>query len=93
MLGITFQEITAEHKIIDETGKELSALLVFTRCIEFFKDHILTILKKRFVGSILLEEIGWVITVPAIWTDSAKKMMRLAAEEVNQKKIQTKLNS
>lgn len=28
------------------------------------------------------EEIHWVLTVPAIWDDSAKKFMRDAAEKV-----------
>lgn len=39
---------------------------------------------KNQIPYIDLEDIGWVITVPAIWNDSAKKLMRLAAEHVSQ---------
>ena len=38
-------------------------------------------LDKRGTG-VQMEEIKWVLTVPAIWTDSAKQFMRKSAEKV-----------
>lgn len=37
---------------------------------------------KNAMPSIKDDDIGWVITVPAIWNDTAKKFMRLAAKKV-----------
>jgi hypothetical protein len=45
------------------------------------KDHLLSEIQK---GEICVkpEEIRWVLTVPAIWDDRAKRFMRDAAEQV-----------
>ena len=62
-------------------GKTLSALTVFSLSIRALKDHLLEMLESR--GTTLrAEEVLWVLTVPAIWTDSAKSFMRRAAVEV-----------
>lgn len=44
-------------------------------------DHLLTEVENQDI-QIQEEEIHWVLTVPAIWDDSAKKFMRDAAEKV-----------
>lgn len=59
-------------------GKTLPAIAVFTLSIKALKDHLLDMLDTR--GTTLrAEEVLWVLTVPAIWTDSAKFFMRKAA--------------
>lgn len=67
-----FQEITADLELTDISGKKLDALTVFSRTIEFFRYHLMTAISNEN-PSIKDKQIGWVITVPAIWCDSAKK--------------------
>jgi molecular chaperone DnaK (HSP70) len=59
----------------------MDALTVFSLSIKYLKDHLLGMLKGSFSG-VEEKDITWVITVPAIWNDSAKKFMRKAAEKV-----------
>ena len=54
------------------------ALEVFGESIRYLKDHALCQLGGTFDD----DDIRWVLTVPAIWDDSAKQFMRLAAEMV-----------
>ncbi|XP_045193641.2 heat shock 70 kDa protein 12A-like [Mercenaria mercenaria] len=66
--------------ISDETGKQLPALTVFSKSIECLKNHLIDLLgKKNF--DVKEDEIKWVLTVPAIWDDTAKGFMREAAKE------------
>lgn len=63
--------------ISDINGKELPAMYVFSKAIEYMHDHLLKGLNEQDD-----EEIKWVLTVPAIWDNSAKQFMRDAAEQV-----------
>ena len=57
-------------------------MTVFRYSIQYMKEH----LERRLKNSIQdfrPTDIKWVITVPAIWNDSAKKFMRQAAEQVS----------
>ena len=67
--------------IKDVKGKEMSAKTVFRECISFLKGHLLEALRKK-ATTFTLDEIHWVLTVPAIWSDAAKQFMREAAQEV-----------
>ena len=67
--------------IADETGKELPALTVFSKSIQCLKDHLITLLRKKDFDP-KDHEIKWVLTVPAIWDDTAKGFMREAATKV-----------
>ncbi|XP_062582272.1 heat shock 70 kDa protein 12B-like [Saccostrea cucullata] len=62
----------------DESGKSLPAIKVFNHCIRYLKDHLYKEIKKSVPGT---EEdaIEYVLTVPAIWGDRAKRFMREAA--------------
>ena len=65
----------------DITGKTLSAVDVFTLSIKALVDHLLSKLKKQ--GNIIhKDEVQWILTVLAIWTDTAKQFMRTSAEKV-----------
>ena len=55
------------------------ALEVFGESIRYLKDHAL----RHLGGAYDDDDIHWVLTVPAIWDDSAKQFMRLAAEKVS----------
>ncbi|XP_052081952.1 heat shock 70 kDa protein 12A-like isoform X3 [Mytilus californianus] len=64
--------------IEDIAGKPMAALDVFTLSIKTLVKHVMAHLEKRGTG-VKLAEIRWVLTVPAIWTDSAKQFMRKGA--------------
>lgn len=71
-----------------DNKKELPALTVFSLAIRYLKDHLLTALNKSSTGIGILEsDIQWVLTVPAIWNDSAKQFMRKAAKKVRTAEI------
>lgn len=55
-------------------------MYVFSAAIKYMHD-LLTEVENQDI-QIQEEEIHWVLTVPAIWDDSAKKFMRDAAEKV-----------
>ncbi|KAL3879592.1 hypothetical protein ACJMK2_031881 [Sinanodonta woodiana] len=67
----------------DETQKSLPAKTVFSLVICYLKEDMLKNSKVRLSsGHISEDDITWVLTVPAIWTDAAKQFMREAAVEV-----------
>ena len=67
--------------IEDETEKPLEAQTVFTESIKYLKGHFQKTINKQ--GKTFKDsEILYVLTVPAIWGDSAKQFMRTAAVEV-----------
>lgn len=73
--------LTNKSMIRDISGKELPAMYVFSKAIEYMHDHLLNELKDY--DEIAEENINWVLTVPAIWDDSAKHFIRYAAEQVH----------
>ncbi|CAC5363488.1 unnamed protein product [Mytilus coruscus] len=64
--------------IEDIAGKPMAAIDVFTLSIKALVKHLMALLEKQGTG-VKAEEIRWVLTVPAIWTDSAKQFMRKGA--------------
>ncbi|XP_061163321.1 heat shock 70 kDa protein 12B-like [Saccostrea echinata] len=74
------EESLENLKIKDASGKKLPAMTVFSLSIKALKDHLLDLLDTR--GTTLkADEVLWVLTVPAIWSDSAKMFMRKAAKK------------
>ena len=65
----------------DKTGKRCSAVEVFTLSIKAFVDQWMNVLEIRDTW-LRDDEIQWVLTVPAAWTDSGKQLMRESAEKV-----------
>jgi len=65
----------------DITGKTLSAVDVFTLSIKALVDHLLS-MQKKLEKIVHNDEVQWILTVPAIWTDTAKQFMRTSAEKV-----------
>uniref|UniRef100_K1QU68 Heat shock 70 kDa protein 12B n=1 Tax=Magallana gigas TaxID=29159 RepID=K1QU68_MAGGI len=75
------QSIDKEVYLEDETGKPMPAFVVFTESLRYMKQSLLDDAKNQQTD-IKLQEIKWIITVPAIWSDPAKSFMRRAAVEV-----------
>lgn len=76
--------------IEDHLGKPLAALEVFSKSLNYMREEVLkklrcTVKEKKECKDILItaENIHWIVTVPAIWDDYAKKFMRDAAEKAN----------
>ncbi|XP_060588440.1 heat shock 70 kDa protein 12B-like [Ruditapes philippinarum] len=73
--------MTRRDTLEDETGKKLPAMTVFSLSIEYLRKEIVDTLSNQIVGIFNASEIGWVLTVPAIWNDAAKQFMREAAQQ------------
>ena len=70
----------------DATGKNLDAITVFSTSIEYITDHLFKSLSDNF-PEIERDDIHFVLTVPAIWNDIAKRFMAEAAVRVSKKQI------
>lgn len=76
--------------LYDETKKPLEARKVFAMSISYLKDHLFKSMKEK-IPDIRSSDIGYVITVPAIWSDGSKQFMREAALEAGISKEQLKI--
>lgn len=74
------KEITADMVLTSENGNELPALFVFSESIKWMKNHVLTYLERSNTRYLRMT-MKWVLTVPAIWTEGAKQLMRKAAQQ------------
>ncbi|XP_063407299.1 heat shock 70 kDa protein 12B-like [Mytilus trossulus] len=74
------QNLNKDLVVEDMTGKQFSAFDVCCLSIKALKDHLLESISKQFIN-MNIDDIRWVLTVPAIWTDSAKQFMRRSAEK------------
>ncbi|KAK3109162.1 hypothetical protein FSP39_024381 [Pinctada imbricata] len=61
-------------------GNTMPALTVVAASIRFMIDAMIKHCEDQS-SSIKMDDIAWVLTVPAIWSDPAKKFMRVAAEK------------
>ncbi|XP_052276645.1 heat shock 70 kDa protein 12A-like isoform X2 [Dreissena polymorpha] len=64
----------------DVMGKKMLAMDVFSACIKFLKDDLMTKVCLQLPDADETD-IRWVLTVPAIWNDVSKQFMREAAEK------------
>ena len=67
-------------KIKDKRGQRIPAHTVFSESVRYLKDKAIEELTKSSV--ITEEDIKWVVTLPALWSESAKQFMILACKEV-----------
>ncbi|XP_062582493.1 heat shock 70 kDa protein 12A-like [Saccostrea cucullata] len=89
ILKTTLQKrVHRKTQCVAENGKSVDAIKVFTNCIKYMKDHLLKALQDKITGEIFMEDIDFVLTVPAIWDDTAKMFMREAAENAGIKRDQ-----
>lgn len=59
----------------------MEATTVFSQAIQYLKKIILREHEESLV-TLKKEEIFWILTVPAIWGDTARLFMRIAARKV-----------
>ncbi|XP_045203759.2 heat shock 70 kDa protein 12B-like [Mercenaria mercenaria] len=78
MLLYENKDLNRSTMLKDDKGLEMPAMAVFTEGIRYLKDKLIESCEDRSYG-LHLHEIHWVITVPAIWDDTAKQFMREAA--------------
>lgn len=78
--------LTNETTIADDEGHTMKAKDVFGHSIKYMKTRLLEELSKRGGGMIREENIRWVVTVPAIWSDGAKQFTREAAVMVGRRR-------
>ena len=72
--------MTRDVKLKAANGKELPAIKVIMITLEHLKSLILKDIDEQIPHPNM--RIQWILTVPAIWSEGAKQMMRQAAEEV-----------
>ena len=61
----------------------MKALTVFSESIRYIKQAAINSINKAQAVTIDESSIQWVLTVPAIWGESAKQFMRQAAYQVS----------
>lgn len=77
------QSLDLDTEIEAANGKGLQAITVFAHSINFLKDKAVHIIRQKTEDdSFKVEDVQWVLTVPAIWNPKAKQFMRKAAYEV-----------
>jgi len=79
---IIFQDISKNTVLQDVSGKKMYAMKVFSSVFKFLKDFVLGVMEKQGINNLTEDEIKWVITVPAIWSNKAKQFMKEAAVQV-----------
>ena len=67
--------------IEDVNGVEMRAFDIFTVAIKYLKEQMLAKLQGSLMGS-TIDDVHFVLTVPAIWEDQSKMFMRRAAGQV-----------
>lgn len=80
VLFIILKSEDQEILIEDEHGNTMPALTVFSESLKYLKQSLLDYVNDSVIIS--MDDIKWVITVPAIWSDPAKTFMRRAAIQV-----------
>ena len=81
---IIFQSLNIKTAIKAANGQSVEAKTVFARSIKFLKEEALKVICQRTGDEHYnVNDIQWVLTVPAIWTPGAKQFMREAAYEVS----------
>ena len=63
-------------------GQPIPALKVFAHALRHLKCHALRELSDQTGSNVAVEDVRWVVTVPAIWKQPAKQFMREAAYQV-----------
>ena len=59
-------------------GKQLKASVVFAAALKWLKEHALDKINQAYPDTLGIEDekVLWVVTVPAIWSTRAKRVMR-----------------
>ncbi|WAR17353.1 HS12A-like protein [Mya arenaria] len=78
------EKLTRETTLQDQTGKEIKAMDVYSIVLQYFKQrvmaHVGQVKSDQTIQGFSSKEILWMLSIPAIWTDSARQFMREAAK-------------
>lgn len=77
------QELSRDTMVTAVNGQQMPALTVFSHVLKFFATHALEQLSDQSGTDFRREDVRWVVTVPAIWREPAKQLMRQAAQMVS----------
>ena len=77
------QHLHRDLEIRAANGRSILATTVFAHAMRHFGTCCLQELQEQTNFPVAMEDIQWVITVPAIWRQSAKQFMRHAALQVS----------
>uniref|UniRef100_W5K8F9 Heat shock 70 kDa protein 12A-like n=1 Tax=Astyanax mexicanus TaxID=7994 RepID=W5K8F9_ASTMX len=76
------KELHRDVMLTAKNGKKMRAMKVFSESLRFMKDHALEMIGKHTArAKPSASDATWILTVPAIWSASAKQFMREAATE------------
>ncbi|KAK3611842.1 hypothetical protein CHS0354_040516 [Potamilus streckersoni] len=75
------RKIKRDMMLESENSKTLPAMRVFALTIKYLMNDILVDIGKKMMDVLDESHIRWVLTVPAIWDETAKQFMREAATE------------
>ena len=70
-------------ELADFSGKLVPATKVFGFAIGWLKDDLLRHLRNKDTERFGTDDIHWILTIPAVWSRTAKQFMRDAAKKVN----------
>ncbi|XP_060573541.1 heat shock 70 kDa protein 12A-like [Ruditapes philippinarum] len=75
------ERLDSDINIYDTENRPMNAMTVFSMVINLFKELVLKSIKQSKLSQTYSFEndIIWMITIPAIWSDSARQFMRRAA--------------
>lgn len=83
MTQVFFQATLNRDTLLEARNrKRLRALDIFSKALKYLKDRALERIHEQSGVEYTAKEVRWVVTVPAIWKQSAKQFMREAAYEV-----------
>jgi len=82
------KKLSRQTQLSDESGKLMNALEVFSIAFIELKRNILYQINMSVVLFPKLEadDVNWILTIPAIWTDEARQFMREAATTAGMKR-------
>lgn len=73
------ETMTARPLLRATNGTMVPAVTVISQALSFMMQHVMERLRVGVAVSVLPTDILWVLTVPAIWSNGAKQLMREAA--------------
>ena len=81
-----YKKISIRKQLTAMNGKKYPSEKVFVEALKFLKIEATKFFRKLKLGKMKDPDIQWILTVPAIWNDSAKQQMKewaIAAELVS----------
>ncbi|XP_063413780.1 heat shock 70 kDa protein 12A-like [Mytilus trossulus] len=72
------KSLSRESEIESVDGKLMPALSIISYAINYLRESLVHVLCNR-INSFREDDIFWIITLPAIWSDAAKQFMKEAA--------------